>query len=120
MSQDPASSPLPDCPGTPNCIHQVHAYPVLASELAEIAAAVLEDMGAESVEKGTVDGHALHAVFNIFKYRDDVHVHVMPDQAGSRLFIRSASREGYSDLGVNKRRVRRFLRKLENSLADRQ
>lgn len=51
-----------------------------------------------------------HAVYRIFLFLDDVWVAVLPEAGGSRLHIRSQSRVGRSDLGVNKRRVERFFR----------
>lgn len=51
-----------------------------------------------------------HAVYRIFVFLDDVWVVVLPEAGGSRLHIRSQSRVGRSDLGVNKRRVERFFR----------
>lgn len=116
MGQDLSASPLPACPDSPNCVHQVHSFSLPASTLSSLAEEVLREMGAESIETGTVDHHALHAVFKIFKYRDDLQLHITPQQDGSLLYIRSASREGYYDLGVNKRRVRRFLRKFRDAI----
>lgn len=49
------------------------------------------------------------AVFSVLVFEDDVSVVVKPQTSGSVLHIRSASRTGYSDLGVNRRRIQRFL-----------
>ncbi len=116
MSQDLSSNPLPECPDTPNCVLQVHSFPLPASNLSALAEGVLRDMDAESIKIGTVDHHALDAVFKVFKYRDDLQIYIQPERDGSLLYIRSASREGYYDLGVNKRRVKRFLRKLDQAI----
>lgn len=50
----------------------------------------------------------LHAVFTslIFRFRDDVEILV--DDSAKVLQIRSASRVGHSDLGVNRKRVERL------------
>lgn len=44
-----------------------------------------------------------------FGFDDDIVVRVRPDGDGARIDVRSASREGVSDLGTNARRIRRFL-----------
>jgi len=44
-----------------------------------------------------------------FGFTDDIVVRVRPAPSGSRVDVRSASRVGRSDLGVNARRVRAFL-----------
>jgi uncharacterized protein (DUF1499 family) len=47
-----------------------------------------------------------------FGFKDDVVVRVRPDGTGSRVDVRSLSRVGRSDLGMNARRIRRFLERL--------
>ena len=47
-----------------------------------------------------------------FGFVDDVVVRVSPEPGGSRLDVRSASRVGQSDLGVNAKRIGAFLAKL--------
>ncbi|MGE0701924.1 MAG: DUF1499 domain-containing protein [Hyphomicrobiaceae bacterium] len=44
-----------------------------------------------------------------FGFTDDVVVRVAPDGTGSRIDVRSASRHGRGDFGVNARRVRAYL-----------
>ena len=44
-----------------------------------------------------------------FGFTDDIVVRVRPAPNGSRIDVRSASRVGRSDLGVNARRIRAFL-----------
>jgi uncharacterized protein (DUF1499 family) len=44
-----------------------------------------------------------------FGFVDDIVVRVRPAPSGSRIDVRSASRVGRSDLGVNARRIRAFL-----------
>lgn len=45
----------------------------------------------------------------LMRFRDDVTVRVVPDGTGSRVDMRSRSRVGKSDLGVNAARIRRVL-----------
>ncbi|MCU7800664.1 MAG: DUF1499 domain-containing protein [gamma proteobacterium symbiont of Lucinoma myriamae] len=50
----------------------------------------------------------------MFKFFDDFELRL--DNTTHKLHIRSASRVGYSDFGVNKRRVKRFLKLMNNKL----
>lgn len=47
-----------------------------------------------------------------FRFVDDVVIRVMPEGAGSRIDVRSESRQGRSDFGVNAKRVRAYLAEL--------
>jgi uncharacterized protein DUF1499 len=51
----------------------------------------------------------------LFGFKDDIVVLIRSDASGSRLDIRSASRVGHSDLGVNAARIRKFLARLNQS-----
>lgn len=70
----------------------------------------MESMNAEKI---TIDSDSLtiHAVFVIpvFRFRDDVHIAFTESDQITLLHIRSASRVGHSDLGVNRRRVKKFI-----------
>jgi uncharacterized protein (DUF1499 family) len=48
----------------------------------------------------------------LFGFKDDIVVRVTPSGNGSRVDVRSLSRVGRSDFGVNANRVRKFLRQL--------
>jgi len=48
----------------------------------------------------------------LYGFKDDVVVRIRADAGGSRLDVRSASRVGRSDLGVNAARIRKFLAQL--------
>jgi uncharacterized protein (DUF1499 family) len=48
----------------------------------------------------------------IFRFVDDVVVRVRPDAAGARVDVRSKSRDGRGDMGVNAARIRAFREKL--------
>lgn len=59
----------------------------------------------------------IESVFQVFFFRDDLVLQLTEqDTRTTYLHIRSASRVGHSDLGVNRRRVKTFLRKLQNQL----
>jgi len=46
---------------------------------------------------------------SIFRFVDDVVVRISPDGSGSRIDVRSKSRDGRGDLGANAARIRAFL-----------
>lgn len=114
-----AVSPLPPCPESPNCEHVTRAYPLAADSLFDAARQALTAIGPISVETDTEDrrARAVYRVALIFK--DDVWVAVTPGDDRSHLHIRSASRVGYSDLGVNARRVENFFEALDTVLSER-
>ena len=49
----------------------------------------------------------------LFGFKDDIVVRIRSDAAGSRLDVRSVSRVGHSDLGVNAARIRKYLAMLK-------
>jgi len=48
----------------------------------------------------------------LFGFKDDVVIRVAPDAKGSRIDMRSLSRVGRSDFGVNAKRIRSFMKAL--------
>lgn len=118
MAKKQAKHPLEPCPDTPNCyIKSIH-FNLNTDKLFQITERVINDMGVHYIrpepEKGTI-----HAVFRIpiFGFKDDVNIAVEQDSPDhSTLHIRSASRVGKKDLGVNRRRVNRILKKLKQKL----
>ena len=67
-------------------------------------------LGWDVVARAPQDGR-LEAVATSdwFGFRDDIVVRIRPEENGSRVDIRSKSRVGQSDLGVNAQRIRAFL-----------
>ncbi len=84
--------------------------PVPPDEAFERTLAVAGEMGWEIVaaEKGKGRIEATDTTF-WFGFKDDVVIRIQPAEAGSRVDVRSTSRVGVGDLGVNAARVRRFL-----------
>jgi uncharacterized protein (DUF1499 family) len=112
-----ASSPvLETCPGSPNCVSslaadEVHRVePIRFSGDADAALArmrrVIEKEPRTQIVSASAD--ELRAEFKslVFRFVDDVHI-VLDREAGV-LHIRSASRTGSSDFGVNRKRVKRL------------
>ncbi len=108
------SPQLPPCPNSPNCVSSTdtdasHAIASLNFEgnSSEEAMQALQQVLLSITEKVQVaeDGLTVHAEFKsaVFGFIDDVDMVLNTDQ--KRIEIRSASRTGYSDFGVNRRRV---------------
>jgi uncharacterized protein (DUF1499 family) len=55
------------------------------------------------------------ATTRVFGFHDDVVVRVRPDGTGSRVDVRSKSRDGRGDLGTNADRIRRFVAALQTT-----
>lgn len=101
------------CPETPNCVssdaddeeHRVAPYRLKAmpAEAWSGLRTVLEAQARTTLV--TVDGRYIHAEVRsaIFRFVDDAEFHLRPDDG--IIAVRSASRIGYSDLGVNRKRV---------------
>jgi uncharacterized protein (DUF1499 family) len=91
--------------------------PVIAVPAAALHAAlktVVQQTKGASIVTQTADG--LHIVFTsaVFSFKDDVRIHVIPlTPQQSTLALYSASRVGYWDLGVNRRRVEDWLARLQ-------
>ncbi len=117
LAQPVADSPLAPCPDSPNCERVSQSFDQAPDALFAAAQSALQALGPASVDTttGSREAHAVYRVALVFK--DDVNIAVTPkDNGGSTLHIRSASRVGYSDLGVNKRRVDRFFDALNTHL----
>ncbi len=104
---------LQPCPSSPNCVssqakdqsHRIDPLPYIGTRDASMdrMAHVLTNMPrTRIITRNDVYIHAV-AVSKLFRFRDDVEV--LADDSEKVLHIRSASRVGYSDLGVNRRRV---------------
>jgi len=105
---------LPPCPNSPNCVSSTdadssHTISALSFEghSPEKAMQTLQQVLLSITDKAQVteDGLSLHAEFKsaVFGFIDDVDAVLNADQ--QCIEIRSASRTGYSDFGVNRRRV---------------
>ncbi len=115
---------LRPCPETPNCVcsettpadaeHAVRPLDTRGSpEAWELLQSVIAGLGGTIVSG---DGHYLYATFTTpwFRYVDDVEARL--DATVGLIHIRSASRVGRSDLGLNRRRVETIRRHFERRL----
>ena len=104
---------LADCPVSPNCVstqaddteHRMEPIPFTGSP--DEAMQRIKDLVAQMPRTKivTVEDNYLHAEFRsaIFRFVDDVEFMVDPE--AQLIHFRSASRVGYSDMGVNRRRM---------------
>lgn len=109
------------CPGTPNCVCSeypkspgyVSSLPVTANEAWDKIKQVVVTMGGEIMTEKT--GY-LRASFTtrLFRYVDDVELRL--DKNHQVIHIRSASRVGHSDMGLNKKRVARMRAMFDQAL----
>lgn len=106
---------LAACPGSPNCVNsqsddaQSKIEPLPAVSIAEIKKVV------EGMERTTIIEETDNYLYAEFKsqlmgYVDDVEFYL--DSAANVVHVRSASRLGKSDLGVNRKRVEAIRSKL--------
>jgi len=113
------STALPPCPDSPNCVsteardptHRIAPIPFTGAPdaAARKLVSVLEEMGGTVADRPP--GGPIHAEFasRLFGFVDDVDLVV--DAAAGVVRFRSASRAGYWDLGVNRRRMETVRRK---------
>jgi uncharacterized protein (DUF1499 family) len=108
-----SSSPLSPCPSSPNCVsslsedrkHFVEPLQYGGSRHKAIKRLVGILGRLKRVHLTQVDSDYIHAEFrsSLFGFVDDVEFW-LPDK-GNIIHVKSASRTGYSDFGVNRRRV---------------
>lgn len=121
-SQSPglADGELRPCPDSPNCISTEHPQdqahylePVemtLDGDTSALIKRVVQQMGGTLVSSRE-NYLAFTFTSKVFRFVDDFEVRLDPEN--DRVHIRSASRVGYSDFGVNRKRVERFKAALE-------
>jgi uncharacterized protein (DUF1499 family) len=82
------------------------------------AVSMARALGWEIVAAEPVDGRIEATdTSRLFGFTDDIVIRIVPHERGSQLDIRSMSRVGRSDVGVNARRIRRFLQRLTAATA---
>jgi uncharacterized protein (DUF1499 family) len=116
-----ASNP-PGYPGASAGVLQRSAYPDILpvtlpippaeafKKVDSVAMAMDWDVVARSPGDGRIEAVATS---DWFGFRDDIVVRIRAEGAGSRIDIRSKSRDGESDLGANARRIREFIARLK-------
>lgn len=106
-------NPLPPCPDSPNCIRTTKEVNISVDLAYDSSVVALQSMKPYEL-RVTPDDYRIESVFVVLFFSDDMIIQLTPTETGnSYLHIRSASRTGYHDFGVNTRRVRTFLEKLD-------
>lgn len=114
---------LAPCPGTPNCVHTGLRHPEgtagmfvagspPGSEIIPRVREVVESMPRTTVVEQTPLYLHAEARSPVFRFVDDLEVLLTIDR---ELVVRSASRLGSWDLGVNRRRVERLRERLREA-----
>ena len=112
------------CPDSPNCINT--EYPDKTSQyvppliydvkktdqIMAMSRKIILEMGGKII-KQEVDYIAATFTSMVFRFVDDFELR--NDAKQHTLHIRSASRTGYSDFGVNKKRVEEFIKQFKSS-----
>lgn len=119
-SVDFFSGPLPLCGAKPNCVCSLQ-NPADARYIEAIdpgspgLADVIDAIGSIDGKIGASNGTTIHATFTscIFGYVDDLVIQFN----NGKLDVRSSSRVGHSDFGVNRKRVDRLRKVLSGSAA---
>jgi len=112
---------LTPCPDSPNCVSTQATDPAkrmpaltFEGEPGDARAAILEALvKTPRARVVKADEGYIHAEFTtlVFRFVDDVEFLI--DREARRVDFRSASRVGHSDLGTNRRRMRKLCRRLE-------
>jgi uncharacterized protein (DUF1499 family) len=113
---------LPLCPKSPNCIssqahdtdHYIAPFAILAdaNKAWSALAKTLANTKRTVVTQQTDETLHAEATSLIFRFVDDIDA--LLDEAAGVIHIRSASRIGYSDLGVNRKRIESLRTQLQN------
>ena len=108
-------NPLPPCPDSPNCVRRSYSISKRAGELFSDCRRVISGMGA-TIKRQSNDPYSIHAVYKVLIFKDDLHIQIQQRASSCVMYIRSASRKGTYDFGVNARRANLFMKKLGNVL----
>ena len=115
---------LRPCPNTPNCVCSMdsaparHIEPLAFTGDPDVAMSRLKTVLADQTRTRIVaeEGDYLHAECSslVFHFVDDLEFHM--DRPGKKIHVRSASRTGTYDWGVNRRRMEAIRRGFEARL----
>ncbi len=111
-----ATASLPPCPDSPNCVSSQatnkdqQVDPIVFTLPPQQALARLKQVLAAMPRTRIVkeEGGYLHAEVRSFLFRFVDDIEFLVDSEQSLIHVRSASRTGHSDFGVNRRRVERI------------
>jgi uncharacterized protein (DUF1499 family) len=104
---------LSACPDSPNCVssqssdhrHAIEPLRYEGSAESALQQVIRTVQGMKRARVVTVEGRYIHAEFTSFLFRFVDDVEFLLDDGAKTIHVRSASRIGHSDLGVNRKRV---------------
>ena len=108
------------CPNTPNCVSSIenssskkYIEPFKIKNNVEISKLKIKDicLNKFKAEVETEESNYLHFIFRtkFLNFKDDIEFEFL----SNKINVKSASRIGYSDLGVNRRRINKIRRYYE-------
>jgi uncharacterized protein (DUF1499 family) len=118
---------LKECPDSPNCVSTQTQqkdkkmdpipFELDPQEVKKVIKDVVEDLPRTELQSEST--HYLHYTFKskIFGFTDDVEFLIDPEQ--KLIHYRSASQTGYSDMGVNKKRMIEIEKGIKNAFKSR-
>lgn len=113
---DLPENPLAPCARTTNCIRTTIKFAAPAEDVGRAVDAALQTP--YTIETQAVGDFGRSAVFRAFVFKDDVRSQWQAMSSSETVvYIRSASRVGRSDLGVNRKRVRGLIQRMEKLLS---
>jgi len=108
-----SDSKLASCPASPNCLssddnnsaHNIPPFQLVkpASEVWQVVRKLVSELPRTQVVNETSDYLHAECRSNVFGFVDDLELHLRP--SAGLIAVRSAARLGYSDFGVNRRRI---------------
>lgn len=107
---------LAPCPASPSCVssdaedgvHATHPFElaVAPAEAWRVVRSLLGDLPRTKLMTATSDYVHAECSSAVFGFVDDLELHLRPSHG--IIAVRSAARHGYSDLGVNRKRVEKL------------
>ncbi len=110
-----SENPLPPCSDSRACELRTFYFDVPAGKLHALAKEAVRSL--DPVEIRDVSDVRLSSVHRVLVFKDDLDVQVQGAGEGALIHLRSASRFGRYDFGVNSRRIRRLMRTLNELVA---
>jgi len=108
-------NPLPECPHSYNCARTTFRIEAHSEIVMNWCENVLDAIGAVKIQINRKEKKA-SSVFRVLFFKDDFLVKLQEDKNSTLVHVRSASRAGCYDLGVNRNRIKRFYNALERAV----
>lgn len=117
IAQPADNLPIEACADEASCALEIRHLMHDAAEIFDAAQRSIHRMSPVDFEQDE-EHYRIRAAFRVLFFLDDMHVAIVPTSNGCTMHVRSESRSGVWDAGVNRRRVERFFRTLERVLEE--